>query len=100
MYPKCCLSPAAILTDEVVAAKDPHVERALQGRLGCSRSVQAASPQTERVALLPGKKILLGLLIKRWKGDEQCCLCDSASGSGLLFEGLLLGYHRSAPRGI
>lgn len=50
----------AILTDEVVAAKDSHVEKALQGRLGCSRSVQAASLQTdlfrERVALSPEKK--------------------------------------------
>lgn len=60
LYPECRLSPVAILTDEVVAAKDSHVERALRGRLVCSRSVQVASPQTdlfgERVALLPGKK--------------------------------------------
>lgn len=43
-----------------MTAKDSHVERALQGRLDCSRSVQAASPQTdlfrEQLALLPGKK--------------------------------------------
>lgn len=60
VHPECCLSPLAILTDEVVAAKDSHVERALQGRLGCSCVVQAASPQTdlfrERVALSPEKK--------------------------------------------
>lgn len=40
--------------------KDSHVERALQGRLGCSCSVQAASPKTdflrERAALPPEKK--------------------------------------------
>lgn len=45
MYPKSGLSPVAILMDEAVAAKDSHVERALQGRLGCSHFVQAASLQ-------------------------------------------------------
>lgn len=104
VHPESCLSPLGILTDEVVAVKDSHVERALQGRLGSSRSVQAASPKTdllrERAAPSPEEKKIFLLLIKCWKGDEQCCFCDSASGSGLLFEGLLLGYRRSAPRGI
>lgn len=30
----------------------------------------------------------------------QCCFCKSASGHGLVVEGWLLGYYRSAPQGI